>query len=104
MKLFELTNYSKYGATREQHLQKLKELVDAGKQPHVRDASFVRDEFSMGDLQALGYAEYKKEGGGSIGKGDVLTYWMYTGPRSIVVDGKVLRKGDTTEPVAVDYS
>lgn len=92
----------------------LKELIDQNKQPLINDAHGFRDGFAWGDLQEIGYAEEKRQ---KVARDLYNVWWVYTGPnpvRFIPFGHKnktgekqriiLLKTGDATEPVEVDYS
>jgi len=78
----------------------LAQRIKSGETVEVADASFVRGQPSMGDLEKLGWAKKHRERNGMA----TAVWWEYTGPGSIMVNGQVLKGGGQTEPVDVDYS
>lgn len=79
----------------------LKSLIERGQKPEVRDATYYRGAFTFGDLEALGFAEHKRQ----KTFGDYyIEQWVYTGPGPITVGGRVLNSGDKTEPTEADYT
>lgn len=111
MKLHEIADAEKW--TR---LDTLKHLIVSGQQPEIADAFYVSTGFSWGDLEKLGFA---KKGSDRQGKAD-LEWWTYIGPNTIalitqtaaIANGKtthgrnkqVMKTGDSTSPIEVDYS
>lgn len=96
MKLSEVVGNNNKG-----RLSMLRGKILSGQCPMIVDAEFRRGKFSMGDVEELGWAT--KEHGPRRGT-DVEEYWVYTGPESIKVAGKILKKGDKTTQVTADYS
>jgi len=111
MKLHEIADAEKW--TR---LDTLKHLIVSGQQPEIVDASYVAVGFSWGDLQKIGFA---KKGSDRQGGADLM-WWTYTGPNTItlisqtaeIANGKtthgrnkqIMKTGDSTSPVEMDYS
>lgn len=98
-------------------LRVLKALIQHGQQPKIANATYSRGHFAWGDLEKLGFAE---RGERRAARGMMDEWWTYTGPGSIllitqtgtIAGGKatqgeervVMNKGDSTDPVEVDYS
>jgi len=114
MKLHEIASLQ---PSDESKLQVLKTLIQHGQQPKIVNATYSSGHFAWGDLEKLGFAE-RGERRTRRGIGD--EWWTYTGPGSIllitqtstIAGGKtsqgeeriVMNKGDTTDPVEVDYT
>ena len=97
-------------------LPALKDAILRNKQPEIADASYKMGHFSWGELEKLGYAE---RGSDRSGREDI-EWWTYTGPNSIVLvtgtaaiaggktthgqNRRVMKTGDRTDPIVVDYS
>lgn len=112
---------------RKRRLQILKNKLDSGEMVEITDATYSRspsgeEQFSWGDLQTLGYAE-RVFGQGSHRNLNRDEAWKFTGPPGSTITvvtqtatldpgkpvahgaaSKVLRPGDTTDFINVDYS
>lgn len=80
--------------------QALKELIDKGEVPDVYAAGYQRGRFSMGDLVSIGYA---KKINRRAGRDTMESWWEYTGPGEISLDGKTpMKAGDETDHIEWD--
>lgn len=77
----------------------LQHAIESGETPEIMNAKFAAGVPAWGDLEEIGFARKLVRHVRNI------TYecWQYIGPGSISVDGKVMQKGDKTEPIEVDY-
>jgi hypothetical protein len=62
----------------------------------ISDASGSAMSVCIGDLRNIGWAEKNVWRDGMN--------WTYTGPNSIIVDGKVVNTGEQTEEIEMDWS
>ena len=62
----------------------------------ISDASGSAMSVCIGDLRNIGWAEKNVWRDGMN--------WTYTGPNSIIVDGKVVTTGEQTEEIEMDWS
>lgn len=83
----------------QENREALKQAIEAGETPDVMNAKYAAGTPAWGDLEEIGFARKL------VQRHRNATYecWQYTGPGSISVDGKVMQKGDKTEPIEVDY-
>ena len=85
--------------TREEKNQMITDAIaniSAGASVKVTDASGCAFSVCLGDLRSIGWAE-KNTSRRSMN-------WHYTGPNSIIVDGKIINSGEYTEEIDMDWS
>jgi hypothetical protein len=106
MKLHEIASAPGNDAKR---LYMLKRMFEIGQAPEIANATYMRGHFSWGDLEKLGFAER----GSEPTRSGANEWWTFTGPGSIIVvtrgmgneeHKQVLKSGESTDPVEVDYS
>lgn len=95
----------------------LKAQIEGGKIPSIRNASYSVHGYAWGDLEKIGFAHKEQE---PAGGGLVSERWAYTGPnpiklltnRTSIKNGEttrdtkevIMKKGDATDWVEVDYT
>lgn len=80
----------------------LKNMIDNNEHPEIVDAFAVAGKFALGDVEHLGYGKFHRVLPG--GQDYEVWFFTYTGPNAIVVNGKTLRWGDSTEHTIIDYT
>jgi len=87
-----------------QRLAYLSDVIKKGLVPEIRDASYSLGNFAWGDLRKLGWAVKEQEPGSGSTSNE---RWTYTGPKPIKLLGNpptIMKTGDSTDWIEVDYS
>lgn len=100
MRFADILNEAHVPADAKERSELLKTLIDSNKKPSVYAAGYLRGQFSMGDLVDIGYA---KKINRRAGRDTMESWWEYTGPNEIILDGKTpMKAGDETDHVEWD--
>jgi len=78
----------------------LRNMIDNNEHPEIVDAVAVAGKFALGDVEHLGYGKFHRV---PLGGQEHEVWFTYNGPNAIVVNGKTLHRGDSTEHTIIDY-